>query len=132
MKSIITQFALLYLVFYNVDALPQCAELNKPGTILRAPEIDTGVLSLQNELEDIFDAFHNGDTEHMEELFKILENRTISEPEYAPTPTDYAGKVIKYVVNSDEHFLFHFKNTYLFYVLKKILNFSLNSIARSN
>lgn len=102
MKSIIIQFALLYLVFHKVDALPKCAELNKPGTILRAPEIDTGDLSLQNELEDIFDAFHNGDSEHMEELFKILQNRTISAPEYAPTPTDYAGKIIKYVVSSFE------------------------------
>lgn len=98
MKLIFVQFVLLYLVFCNVDALSKCAESNKSGIFARAVEKDAELLPFKEELGEILDAFQDGNTERVEELFKSLENVTIAEPEDSPH-TNYAGKIIKYVVS---------------------------------
>lgn len=98
MKLICVQFVVLYLVFSKTNALPKCAESNKSGIFVRAVEKDAEQLPFKEELGEIFDAFQDGNTERVEELFKSLENVTIAEPEDSPN-TNNAGKIIKYVVS---------------------------------
>lgn len=102
MQTTEIRFVVLFLFLHSsVDALRECGEFDQNGIVAREIREYSEVLPFQNELEQLFDAFENNDTELMEAAYKLLENVENNDIE------DYGKDLIKFVVRARFFFMIY-------------------------
>lgn len=112
MKTFDIQFVCILLLFGSaVEAdLRKCGEFDQSEIVRQAVKKYSKPMPFQQEFEEILDAFEKDDNESMEEIFKKLENDTLS---YADDePMNYTENIIKYVVWIKQQCQYYSKKLY--------------------
>lgn len=100
MQSIKFRIVLLALFSCSVSGLRNCGEFEKDEIIDHALKESSKPLPYQNEIDQLFDAFDENDSQRMEKIYQYLANTTTDELDDSDSEySDYAANRIKHVVS---------------------------------